>query len=129
VSYPYSFIATFLVGVYWQSILAQYDSQQLGTSVSLYKYRIAFVVLCVILIVEEHTTATLRGERIQNAWYLVLVTAIFILGSVVGIGSFYSYTGWKVIKCLQNTNNNSVGKKETVRRVRYKINNNNSQFL
>jgi hypothetical protein len=119
VSFPYSFIADLLVAFHWQSFLDKSSMDHLSTaSPRLKKFRIPFAIICVILIVEEHTTSALRGERVQNAWELVLVTAIFILISVVGIAAFYVWTGFKIIKLISQTPQGGNRKSATVERVR-----------
>jgi hypothetical protein len=53
------------------------------------------------MIAIEHTTTAIRTERLASAPVLVIISAIIILISLVGIGIFYVWTGMKVIQLIE----------------------------
>jgi hypothetical protein len=114
VSFPYSFIADLLIAFYWQSLLNRSEKLSKAT-VSLNKLKIPFVIICVILIVVEHTSTSIRGERLDSATALVILSAVLIMVSLLGIGSFYIWTGVRVIHLIDEI---TGGTSKVTKRVR-----------
>jgi hypothetical protein len=120
VSFPYSFIADLLIAFYWQSLLGRSKGNLSKAVVGLNKWRIPFAIISVALIVTEHTSSALRAERENTA--VVTVYAILLCIAMIGIGSFFLYTGVKVIKLL--TSASTLTGTERSSRVTFRVQNN-----
>ncbi len=85
---------------------------------SLEKMKIPAIIVSAILIIFEHLFAGLRAGYVTNIGFTVYVTAVMYLVVAIAVGFYFTFTGIRIIRFLNNTLSAHSTKTETIRKVR-----------